>query len=363
MKSTPSRPPFTALRFALTLALSATASLTGCVKDEAITPATPRTVLVTAVLPSTAMSMELIGEVRAKQRAEMAFTVPGVVRQVVVETGDAVTKGQLLATLDTTPGQAQLNAAQGDVQRAQASLDEARRKHERMASAHVRNAASDTEWSAAQAELRVAEAALATAVAQRDGLAWQRAQTELRAPFDGVVASRQLEVGQAVGSGAPVILLDGAGREIWFNMPADTPLFIGQNASFMTAQGSVEAQVMRLGSRTEAGGARRGVISAPDGLRVGDTVVVRLVSEAGAGSSVQVPLRAIAGAAGPKQPDIAFRLNPDGKSVERVAVRLGDTHGDTVEVLSGLKAGDQVVVAGGHSLTHGAVVKPVTDLR
>lgn len=58
-----------------------------------------------------------------------------------------------------------------------------------------------------------------------------------------------------------------------------------------------------------------------------------------------------------------LRLKADGQSLERVPVRLGATQGEQVEVLAGLKAGERVVLAGGHSLAADARVKPVSHLR
>jgi len=350
---------------ALTLAAVVPLSLvlSACSKEDPTVEQGVRPVLIGTALPGAAAASEFIGEVRARQRAELAFALPGVVRQVLVENGDTVRRGQLLATLDPGPSLAQLGAANADIQRLQAALDEARRKHDRLAQAHARQAASDAEWTAAHTELRAAQAAVAAAQAQRDGSAWQRAQTELRAPFDGVVAGRQLEVGQSVGSGSTAILVDGPGRELWITFPAETPLQLGQRGQLITPQGTVDSRLLRLASRLDAGGARRGVMSIPDGWRVGDVMPVRLLTAAQPKDSVQVPLRAIVGSAAPQPSDSVFRLRADGKSVERVSVRLGNTHGDSVEVLSGLRAGDQVVLAGGHSLTSGATVKPITQLR
>ncbi|QPF75408.1 efflux RND transporter periplasmic adaptor subunit [Roseateles sp. DAIF2] len=362
-KLTPSPYPLVSL-LSLAAAAVLTFGLSGCGQTAAPeagkTP--PRTVLVASALPAAATGPEFIGEVRAAQRAELAFALPGLVDQVLVEAGDRVRRGQLLATLEAAPGQAQLNAAQAEIQRLQAGLDEARRKQERLRAARERKAASEAEWTAAQTELGMAEAALAAARAQREGQAWNRARAELRAPFDGVVASRQLEIGQAVGSGLPVIAIDGAGRELWVTLPAGLPaLAVGQRARLATPQGELDSRLLRLGSRLEAGGAQRAVLALPEQWRVGDTLAVRLLPGQARPASVQIPLRAVQGAA--DQAASVFRLKADGRTVEQVAVGLGATRGEQVEVLAGLQAGDRVVVAGGHSLAAGALVKPVTALR
>ncbi len=361
--------------FPSTLCLSALVSfgLAACspaAKDAASAASPPpRTVLVASAQSSASQGPEFIGEVRARQRAELAFAQPGLVRQVLVEPGDAVKRGQLLATLDLAPAQAQLGAAQAEIQRLQAAADEARRKQQRLQAARERQAASEAEWTGAQAELRMAEAALASAQAQRESTAWNRAQAELRAPFDGVVAARQLEVGQAVGSGLPVITVDGAGRELWALLPAGLKgLSVGQPARLLTPEGELDSRLLRLSARQEAGGARRAVFALPEQARVGDTLSLRLLAGAAAGDSnhVWVPLRAIEGPGAKSAAQEAaqvLRLKADGQSLERVSVRLGATEGDQVEVLAGLKAGERVVLAGGHSLAPDARVKPVSSLR
>jgi len=350
----------------LALASLGLAACSPAAKEESAPAAVsqpPRIVLVASAQSSASQGPEFIGEVRARQRAELAFALPGLVRQVLVEPGDAVKRGQLLATLDPAPAQAQLGTAQAEIQRLQAALDEARRKQQRLQAAHERQAASEAEWTAAQAELRMAEAALAAAQSQRENSAWNRAQAELRAPFDGVVAARQLEVGQAVGTGLPVITVDGAGRELWALLPAGLKgLSVGQKARLLTAEGELDSRLLRLAARQEAGGARRAVFELPEQTRVGDTLSLRLLGPAAASSTVWVPLRAIEGP-GAQSAAKVLRLKADGQSLERVEVRLGATQGEQVEVLAGLKAGERVVLAGGHSLAADARVKPVSHLR
>lgn len=362
----PSTPPTSRLRHATLVSTTAIAlglMLSGCKKDESAPPSGPRTVLVSPATPGASTAPEFIGEVRAKQRAELAFAMPGVVRQVLVEAGDAVKQGQLLATLETTPSQAQLSAITADIQRLQANAEEARRKRDRMVAARERHAASEAEWTAAQTELRMAEAALANAQAQREGTAWTRAQSELRAPFNGVVGSRQLEVGQNVGSGTPVIAIDGVGRELWVSLPANIHLQTGQNARLLTQQGPVNTRLLRLASRVDAGSAQRAVLSVPDDWRVGETLAVRLLLGEDSPVAVSIPLRAVQAASSPLGSDSVFRLKADNQTLERVSVRLGATHGDVVDVLSGLKSGDKVVVAGAHTLSDGTTVKPISALR
>lgn len=356
---------------ALMAAIGLSAGLAGCGPSPSTAAAAPpRPVLVVSAEPAATQGPEWLGEVRARQRAELSFAQPGVVRQVLVEVGDKVRRGQLLATLDPAPSQAQLGAAQAEIQRLQAGLDEARRKHQRLQAAHQRQAAGEAEWTAAQAELSMAQAALAAAQAQAEGARWNRAQAELRAPMDGVIGLRQLEIGQAVGAGLAVLSIDGAGRELWALLPVQVgELRPGQAARLRTAHGELDSRLLRLSDRTEAGGARRAVFELPAQWRSGETLSVRLLRTDGPAEAVLVPLRAVEPVAAASANDGALtqgqvlRVRSDGGTVERVQVRLGQTQADRIEVLAGLKPGDRVVVAGGHSLSADARVKPVHQLR
>ncbi len=338
--------------------------------DAADRPADPVPVLVAAVVPDTEATPEFIGEVRARQRAELAFAVPGVVRQVLVEAGDVVRRGQLLATLDPTPSQAQLDMIQADLRRQEAAVEEARRKVQRLKQARDQQAAGDAEWTAAQTELSVAESALAATKAQREGSTWNRAQAELRAPFDGQVAARHLEVGQSVGAGLAALSLDGAGRELWAVLPAELKdLRVGQAVRIASTQNdaSVEwdSQLLRLSGRHDVGDARRAVFALPGSLPVGQTLSLRLLAASTTASRTWVPLRALQGApeSRPAASGEVLRVNADGTTVSRVRVQLGQAQDQRVEVLAGLNPGDRVVIAGGHSLAADVRVKPVTQLR
>lgn len=364
--------PFAATALTLLMASTATLVLTGCGDNTSgnHTPSTsvPRPVLVVSAVAGSATGPEFIGEVRARQRAELAFAVQGLVQQVLVESGDKVRRGQLLATVESAPSQAQLGVSHADWQRLLAAFDEARRKQQRVLSAYERQAASEAEWTAAQADLRMAEAALAAAQAQRDGSAWSRARAELRAPFDGVIASRSLEVGQVVGPGMQVLTVDGAGRELWTSLPVGLkPLRVGESVRLQTPRGEQDSKLLRIGARVEAGGTQRAAFALQDDWRVGDTLSVRLLDRASEGGTVLVPLRAVQGSGisngAAERSAQVFRIKAEGDTVERVSVRLGTLQDDQVEVLQGLAPGDRLVVAGGHALAPSERVKPVSSLR
>ncbi|MDG0864576.1 efflux RND transporter periplasmic adaptor subunit [Pelomonas aquatica] len=350
--------------FSLSVMLGAAWLLAAC-SPAGLPPPTPsvRPVLVATVKQAPLGGLPFAGEVRARERAELAFAVPGVVREVLVDVGASVRRGQLLARIDAAPQQAQLASSEADGRRLQALLAEAQRREKRLQAARDSGAATDAEWTAVQAEVQSAGEAVAAAQAQRAAAAWNHAQTELRAPFEGRVALRQLEVGQAVGAGTVVIGLEGRGREMWLAVPGSLPLAAGQTLALTGSSGSATSRVLQVSPRVEAGGSRRVLMSAPDAWATGEAVSVQLWPRDPAAVALLVPLRAVQmDAAHPAQGQV-LRLPANGQVPEHVPVTLGALQGEQVEVRSGLKAGDQVVLAGGLALAAGQAVTPVSRLR
>lgn len=344
--------------------LGVTWLLAACSPHEPPPAAPPaRPVLVAQVQPAPLGGLAFAGEVRARERAELAFAVPGVVREVLVDVGATVRRGQLLARLDAAPQQAQLASSEAEGRRLQALLAEAQRREQRLQAARDSGAASEAEWTAVQAEVQAARAAVAAGQAQRTAAAWHQAQTELRATFDGRVVLRQLEIGQTVGAGAPVIGLQGRGRELWLVVPGSLPLATGQPLSMTGPSGNAEARVLQVSPRLETGGSRRVLLNVPDAWPAGEVVSVRLWPRDPAAQALMVPLRAVqTDTAHPTRGQV-LRLPAGSQVPERVNVTLGALQGDQVEVLDGLKAGERVVLAGGQALMDGQPVTPVSALR
>lgn len=353
-------------RQALWLALAASCALVGCTQ-----PPTPvvaevvRPALIAPVREGATPAMAFVGEVRAAQRAELAFAVNGRVLSVLVEPGDAVKRGQLLARLDTQPLQAQMTAAQGDVARAQAQATEVRQRIERIRQAQQAGAIGAGEWSTAQAELSTTEASLRSAQAQQATAQWSLEHAELRAPMDGVIGTRLIEPGQTAGPGAPVLTVDGAGRELMVSVPASLPLQPGQAINLHKDGASPQttpSRVLRVGSRQEAGGLVRATLAVPSSAPVGSTWTVSIERMPGTHglrtTELQVPLRAVVPGAQANQGHV-LRLRPDGKTTEKVEVQIGAPQGDWIHITRGLVRGDQVVIAGASSITPGATIQPV----
>ncbi len=167
-----------------------------------------------------AETVELVGDVLSHRWAQLAFERAGRVTAVVADLGDEVRAGQLLARLDDAVLQQELAVAQAVLDNAQAGLDWARREAERSD-----RAGTDVLSASEQDRRNVAEVVARANLAQRQAellrLKELLAQGELKAPFDGVVASRDVTEGGYAAVGRPAFtLVDLLHREVHLEIPA-----------------------------------------------------------------------------------------------------------------------------------------------
>jgi membrane fusion protein, multidrug efflux system len=140
--------------------------------------------------PST---LNAIGTVAAVQGVTVSADLPGIVDRIAFESGKAVQKGEVLVQLDTRQEQAQLAGAESQLQLA-------RLNHDRMKGLVQQDAVSRAEYDTAAAALQQAEAKLSEIRATIE-------RKTIRAPFSGVLGIRQVNLGQYLTGGAPVVPL------------------------------------------------------------------------------------------------------------------------------------------------------------
>ncbi len=289
------------------------------------------------------LTVPLAGTVVAAREARVAADSNGVVVEVGVEPGQAVQRGDVLVVLD-----ARLAALQAAASRAQAAASEAQ----------LAAAVADCERTAelAQAGLvsaSVAERARSGCDASRAGLEAARASAELagtalgktrvRAPFDGVVGDRLVEVGDFVGAAQPVATLYGAGpMAVEFSVPERIAgqVSLGAPVWITVAGVPVPGAVSRLSGAIRLPARDRlaeAVLTGGDGLIPGQFVQVEL--ELGQGAGLLVPASAVQATGSARRVFVARQQ----KAVETL-VRTGARVGESWVVESGLAAGDLVVL-------------------
>lgn len=317
-------------------------------------PAAPvRTVLVVQPGAGADMRVEAFaGDVHARQESPLAFRLGGSLSRRLVDAGDRVQRGQVLAELDPGDAQLQAAAAKADVDRLGGDLA-------RYRTLLAQQLVSRSAFDAQQAAYDAARAKYAL-MRNQDGY------TRLRAPADGVIASRQAEAGQVVAAGQPIFVLAAAsGREVAIHLPearirdfhtGQRALIEPWNAPGVRLQGQLREVAAAADPQTRTYAARVALDAADEGkVELGQSVRVFIAGER-APAALRLPLAAIQ--RGP-QGAAAVWVVTTGATVQTRAVRIGSYGEDSVVVLSGVSAGEWVVGAGGHLLHAGEVVRPV----
>jgi membrane fusion protein (multidrug efflux system) len=296
-----------------------------------------------------------IGTLVASRAVTVGAELPGTVRQIGFESGATVRRGDLLVKLDTSTEEAQLQAALADQALAHLSLTRARKLREGEANAQADLDAADAK--AKQADAAVAQ--LRTAIDKKT----------LRAPFDGRVAIRQVELGQVVSPGTPVASLQAVTPihvDFWLPQQALAELRNGERVELRTdifQDARWEGEITTINPEVDVASRNvrvRATFPNRDGrLRPGMFGNVTVVSGE-QDRVVAIPSTAVIYA---PYGDSVFALEQGKDKAGRPAtvakqrfVRLGERRGDLVAVTAGLKAGERIVSTGAFKLRNGVAV-------
>ena len=301
-------------------------------------------------------TLNAIGTVEAVQGVTVSADLPGIVQQISFASGHAVSKGDVLVRLDTRQERAQLAAA--DAQRDLARL--ALERNQGLAQGGIVPQASLDQ---ARAESRSAEARVGEINATIE-------RKTIRAPFSGVLGIRQVDVGQYVAGGAPIVSLQAL-RPAYVNLTVPqqelarlrpgTSLEVVSDALATPETGKIAAIDSVIDEGTRNARVQAIFDNRSGNLRPGMYVEARLARGASATSTVvMVPASAISYAPFGDSVFIVEEMkSPDGKSYKGVRqqfVKLAGSRGDQVAVISGLKPGEEVVTSGAFKLRPGAAV-------
>ncbi len=294
-------------------------------------------------------SVRAVGTLLAEASATLRAEVPGQVLDIHFEEGKRIAKGEKLYTLEATVLEAEANEARANAERSEAAFKRAQELQ-------AKQLISMTDYDAARANYDVDVARLLSSRAKLS-------KTVIRAPFDGFVGLRRINIGDYATVGQELVdvvkldplRVDFSVPEIL--LPKVTP---GQNVDVTVDAypddvfvGRITAVSPKSDIRGHNLQVRASLPNTELKLRPGLFVRVR-VSLGVISDALLIPEQAI----WPIGQNKTVYIVVDGKAQQRV-VRLGERRPGTVEVLSGLAAGDTVVVAGQMKLHDGASVQPV----
>lgn len=307
------------------------------------------------------------GEIRAREETALSFRVGGKLVRRLVDVGDRVRSGDVLAEIDPGDLRLQVEALQAQSSAAEAQLARVRADHARIASLAKDQLVSRSALDQQTAALRAAEGEARAARAQLDLARNQAGYSQLRAPRDGAIASRQAEAGQVVAAGQAVFgLAADGGREVAFALPESNirDFQVGQPVliELWSAAGArIPGRIREIAPAADPQArtyAARATLDGAEGQRIDLGQSARVYIPAGGEvGAMRLPLSALHRGDGDKT--IVWVVDPKAGKARRVPVKTGPYAADGAAVLTGLKADDWVVMAGGHLLHEGQDVVPV----
>lgn len=283
--------------------------------------------------------VQALGTAQAVESVVITAKVTDTIRALRFDSGQEVARGQVLVELDSVEQQADLNEA-----RAQAQADG--REQARIGELFAQGFAT-------KASLEAAQAAAGRSIARVEALSARINDRTLRAPIAGVLGLRNASVGQLVQPGTPIVTLDDVRQiKLDFEVPE---AHLAQMKRGITLQaetaaypqrvfvGRVDQIDSRVDARTRAVRARAVLDNSDGALKPGMLLTVRL--QTNAVQALAVPETAVLERA---DGSLVYRLKQQGEDwlAELVPVRTGRRAGGRVEVLSGLAAGDFIILEG-----------------
>ncbi len=360
----------------------------GCSSEERTAPSAPVPVGEIRVANAGFIddSVPVLGVVHAETAATLTSRIVGNVTAVRVNEGDRVRRGDLLLTIDasdleTQRAKAMLDvramesasgAARGGLEGAEANARLARSTYERYQALRARSSVSAQEFDEVEARYRAANAerdralkayeqtqsARQTATAGATLAATQWSWSRITAPFDGVVTARWVDAGAQAAPGVPLLAIESTGR---YRVDASID---EDHAALLRAGQSVNV-VLRNGGAVIPGAVAH-LSPAPDSVSRSYLAKISLPADPRLTSGLSVTVRVPAGSrAGVSVPRSAIVDRGDLKQIWVVDrgdvarlryVTTGTMQTDSVEVLSGLAAGERFVTDAHQPLTDGTRV-------
>ena len=301
-------------------------------------------------------AVKAVGSIVAVNGIDVANEVPGVIQQINFESGDLVSKGDVLIRLDAAIDEAALRTRGAEAQLT-------RQEFKRIADLLPKRAVSQSQYDQAKANYDAASARVNEAEAQLS-------KKVIRAPFDGTLGIRLVDQGQYIATGTPIVeinMLDPIYADYTLSEKNLPDVAVGYSVAATVAaapnnefNGTVSAINTSVNADTRTVRIRATLANRDQLLRPGmfATVSTRQPDDI---TVVTVPRTAISYNT---YGDFAFVVEDNGqgqKVVTRRSVRSGDARDERVAVLEGLEAGETVVSKGLLRLRSGQPVKIQDD--
>lgn len=285
--------------------------------------------------------LEANGVAEPFAEAALGTKLMGTILAVHVREGDPVRTGAVLLELDARDLDAKAAQIDASLQAAKAVLNEAALHAARLRMLFAEDAAPKAQLDAAETALERAQAGVAAANAARAELEATRDYAVVRAPFDGTVVRRMVDPGAFATPGAPLLVVQDAR---WLRLAVTVPPDVART---LERGQMVAASVEGASARA----AIEGIVPSVASLYTVNALLDNSggIHLAGSAATLKLPIGVrdaffVPRVAVSRQGDLTGLVvwDPAGPSMRWV--RLGDVEGDSVEVVSGLRTGDRVLI-------------------
>jgi membrane fusion protein, multidrug efflux system len=354
----------------LLLIVPLAAALAGCKGEAKVAQESVRPVKAIIVAEAEReRTLTYSGVVRPRIESAVGFRVAGKIVARLVNAGDRVEVGQVIARLDDTDLKLAEDSARAALAAARTRRDVAIDNFARARVLLPKEFVSKATYDARKNEMDAAVGAFDSAESQLRQAVNAAGYATLRADKAGIVTAVRAEPGQVVNAGTPVIVLAETGEteiavvvpeqdvvRLAAGMPIDLALWAGPR---LVLKGSIREISAQAEPETRTYAVRATVHAPPPEMRLGMTATVSIrVPETAA--SVVVPLTAVTDAGGETA---VFVVEPGSGIVRRKPVALAGTAPDGVRIADGLRPGEIVVTAGVQFLREGMKVRLPADLE
>lgn len=345
------------------LAAAALLALAGCDRAPEAPEAEARPVRTIVVSNrTTGDSVALTGHIEAEKQATYAFRIGGRMIERLVNVGDTIAPGQVLARLDPQNEQNALRSAEAAVAAAQANLNHASNALDRQRQLLARGTVSRAAYEQAERAFLAAGSELDNAEAQHKIAEDRLDFTELRATDAGTVIERRAEQGEVVQAGQAIFeVARQDGRDAVFDVPAqllstvpadpEVTVTLVDNAA-VTAVGHVREIAPQADPVTRNFRVRVGLVEPPEAMRLGTTVTGRVTLDTG--PVIEIPATALTRLDG--SPAV-WVVDPKALTVALRKIDVLSFSPAAVTVAEGLAPDEIIVTAGVQALHPGQAVR------
>ena len=345
------------------LLATAIVALPACQKEaEVHTPEVRPVRTVTVARQPAGETVVFTGHIEAENEAALGFRISGRMIERSVNVGNRVQPGQVLARLDPEDERNGLRSAQANLSAAQGQLNQARNNFERQRRLQQRGVISKAEFDSAQEGLQTAQARVDDAEAQVKLASDRLSFTELKADASGSVTARGAEPGEVVQAGQMIVRIARQdGRDAVFDVPAQLLRSAPTDAEISvhltedptaTAIGRVREVGEQADPVTRTFQVKVGLTDPPPAMRLGSTVTGSV--QLNSAPVITIPASALTRV---NQQPAVWIVDPSSSTVSMRNIDVLRYDPGTVVVSHGLDTGDIVVTAGVQALHPGQKVR------